>query len=45
MAMVIGNRVIPGEESPSWVRWGMAAVSLGLMGMAAAAVAGKWLPG
>ena len=42
MAMVIGNRVIPGEESPRWVRLLMAVVSLGLIAVAAVAVAQKW---
>ena len=43
LAMVMGNRVIPGEESPWAARGLMAAVSLVLMGVAATAVAGKWL--
>jgi rhomboid protease GluP len=43
LAMVMGNRVIPGEESSRLVRVAMAVVSLGLMGVAAVAVAGKWL--
>ncbi len=43
LAMVMGNRVVPGEESPWAVRGLMAAVSLVLMGIAATAVAGKWL--
>lgn len=42
LAMIIGNRVVPGEESPPWRRAGMALLSLALMGVAAAAVAQKW---
>ncbi len=43
LAMILGNRVVPGEESPWPLRALMAAVSLLLMGGAALAVAGKWL--
>lgn len=41
-AMVIGNRVVPGEESPRAVRAAMAAAALGLMLFAARSVAEKW---
>jgi rhomboid protease GluP len=42
LAMVIGNRVVPGEQSPLLLRAAMATASAGLMAAAAAGVASKW---